>query len=104
MVRPIIRGKSYVGETFKSINASQSRQRSGRAVAPRVPRSGCICRGTFLLAEEVAEKVFGGTRSSPLALKRRHIFNDLMARVNSCPSLLIEKSDFLDRKSTRLNS
>src|ERR1019366_7825767 len=37
-------------------------------------------------AEQLAEKVVEGARSTPQALKRGHIFNDLTARLKSCPS------------------
>jgi len=45
-------------------------------------------------AEEAAEELIEGAKSTPQALKRGHIFNDLTARVNSCPSLFDEKSEF----------
>jgi len=41
---------------------------------------------TYGTAEEAAEKLAESARSSPRALKRGHNFNDVAARVNSCPS------------------
>ena len=46
-------------------------------------------------ALEPAEKPIEGSRSTPQALKRDHIFSGLAARVNSCPSLFRGKSEFL---------
>jgi hypothetical protein len=37
-------------------------------------------------AEEAAETVAAVAKSVPQALKRGHIFNDLTARLKSCPS------------------
>jgi hypothetical protein len=37
-------------------------------------------------ANQFDEKLVTGAKSSPRVLKREHIFNDLVARVNSCPS------------------
>ena len=45
-------------------------------------------------AEQAAEKVVEGAKSTPQALKRGHIFNDLTARVNSCPSQNPLESEF----------
>jgi hypothetical protein len=41
-----------------------------------------------------AEKRMDSAKSSPQALKRGHIFNDLVARVNSCPSRSQSESEF----------
>jgi hypothetical protein len=64
-----------------------------RAIFGR-PSGTSVILPTFPGAEQLAEKVVEGARSTPQALKRGHISNGLAARVNSCPSLFIEKSDF----------
>jgi hypothetical protein len=46
------------------------------------------------VAKEAAEKPAERTRSSPRALKARHIFEDLTARVNSCPSQNLLEMEF----------
>jgi hypothetical protein len=45
-------------------------------------------------AEQAAEKVIESAKSTPQALKRGHILNDLAARVNSCPSQNPSESEF----------
>jgi hypothetical protein len=45
-------------------------------------------------AEQAAEKVAAGANSLPQALKRGHIFNDLTARLKSCPSHTPRESEF----------
>ena len=44
--------------------------------------------------EEVAEKLAAHPRSLPQALKRGLIFNDLTARMNSCPSRTLLELEF----------
>jgi hypothetical protein len=44
--------------------------------------------------EQAAEKIVEDAKSTPQALKRGHIFNDLTARVNSCPSQNPLESEF----------
>jgi len=44
--------------------------------------------------EEAAEKVGEDTESTRQALKRRHIFNDLTARLKSCPSRNLFEAEF----------
>jgi len=45
-------------------------------------------------AEEVAEKVVEGAKSSPQSPRRGHIFNDLAARLKSGPSQNLRESEF----------
>jgi len=45
-------------------------------------------------AKQAAEKVAEGGKSTPRALKRGHIFNDLTARLKSCPSQNPRESEF----------
>src|ERR1039457_2928294 len=63
-------------------------------------KSGCLPS-----AEQLAEKVVEGARSTPQALKRGHIFNDLTARLKSCPSQNPSESEFFRKlQSARLSS
>ncbi len=48
-----------------------------------------------------AEKVIGAKRSDPQALKRRHILNDLAARLKSCPSRLVYVVEFAGKGKAR---
>jgi hypothetical protein len=45
-------------------------------------------------ATEAAEKLFEGARSSPQALKRKHIFNSLAARLEVVPFPFRMKATF----------
>jgi hypothetical protein len=58
--------------------------------------SGAIKRGLRLngRAEEVAEKLFNRARSLPQALKRKHIFKSLAARLEVVPFPLPGESEF----------
>jgi len=51
-------------------------------------------RGIYGTTEQLAEKVVEDAESTPQALKRGHIFNDLTARVNSCPSRSMRSQSF----------
>jgi hypothetical protein len=44
--------------------------------------------------EGAAEKLFEGARSSPQALKRKHIFNGLAARLEVVPFPFLGEGDF----------
>jgi hypothetical protein len=66
-------------------------------------RKNAICRGrTATGAEEAAKELIEGVKGTPQALKREHIFSDLTARVNSCPSLFAAKFEFFRRLFSRL--
>src|ERR1019366_248732 len=66
----------------------QSRKNAGFSVCARTGPSlrDLVILPTVPSAEQLAGKVVEGARSTPQALKRGHIFNDLTARLKSSPS------------------
>jgi hypothetical protein len=48
-------------------------------------------------AEQAAEKLVEGIKSAPQALKRRHVFNGLTARVELMPFAFVEKAEFFGK-------
>jgi hypothetical protein len=64
--------------------------------ATSAAKAACLA-GLNGTAEEAAEKVIERAKSTPQALKRGHILNDLAARVNSCPSQNPSESEFFHK-------
>jgi hypothetical protein len=75
-------GSGIRGRSRDILRVDAKSRRAGTPVAP-----------SFVL--EVAEKVSEDTESAPQALKRRHIFNGLSARLKSCPSQNLCEAEFL---------
>jgi hypothetical protein len=60
----------------------------------RQPLKGQLKLKTYGIAKQVAEKLFEAIRSSPQALKRKHIFSSLTARLEVVPFPFPGEGDF----------